>query len=760
MKCNKIYILLGILTLCFANNTFAQFNQLQDIRICLDPGHGGHDSDDRPTELGIGTTYYESDANWEAIGYLDTLLQKFGAVVKNTKTTNDPDSPDRQPSLSDRVQVANAFNSDYFHSFHTNGSSNQTVNYTLMLYAGPADGNAENPDALVMADIMDDELFKYMKTSQTSARADIPFTGFTNGLGVLNNLNMPATLSECSFHSNVNEGRRLMNSSYRKAAAWGILKSFFIYFEQELYPVGELGGVVSDIQGTVLNEIVVTLNPDTPEEKIYTGDMFLNGFYFFDWLQPGEYELKIEKEEYDTQTTTVTIVPGAYTELDIKLTGGPPVVPAVPSLEYVLNVGGGSGIKARWIANTEPTLLGYRLYYATNDDQTDWALAADENTLDAQSTSLELASSDDFVVVPAGDVYHFKLTAVEATNLESGAGDIFSRSSNSTGNKMLIVNGFDRRNGSYTETYHDFTTNYLISVRDSKEAEVGTATNETITNGTIVLTDYDVVVWFVGDESTEDESLSIFEQAELASFLEAGGKLFISGAEIAWDLDNRGGARDRDFIHDYLKAEYVGDGASNYSPATGIAESDFENIVIEFGIAYPEDFPDDIAPINGSDSILTYNIEGTHAGVAYKGVFGTGTEDGAVVYIAFPLESASQEDQTKMMGKVIDYFDKEIEIPLPPLGSELKQDEVAGITLYPNPASENAQLQVSLKNEFKGEWQLSIYSLEGKLVKESTHRITENRQDLTLDLSSLESGLYTLTLSSKNNISTLKFVKN
>ncbi len=656
------------LCLTFSIGAQAQLTPLAGAKICLDPGHGGHDSDDRATELGIGKTYYESDGVWGVIGYLDTMLVKLGADTKITKTTNDPDSPVRDPSLSDRVQVGNAFGADYFHSFHTNGSDNEAANYTLVLYAGPADGNADDPDALAMAEIMADELFVYMRTTNTIARADIPFTGFTNGLGVLNNLNMPGTLSECSFHSNINEGRRLMSESYRKAAAWACVKSFLKYYEKPMLPYGEIGGVVTDKDGKALNGITVTLNPGTENEQVFTGDEYLNGYYLFDWLPAGEYEVKFEKFGFDPQQKTVTVTDGGYSEIDATLSevGG---APTLPVLKYVAPAGT-DGVKAAWLPNSELTLLGYRLYYATDDTMENWALVADENTLTKETTEITIDSKANFKVVPEKDVYHFNLTAVAESGAESESGFAFSRSSSASGDKVLIVDGFDRRSGSFTETFHTFSADYFNAIRETRIAEVTTTLNEYILDETLDLANYDLVVWYLGDESTVEETFNEDEQALLKTYLVGGGKLFVSGSEVAWDLGSRGSVDDKDFLNKYMKAQFVGDGKEEYTPATGVEGTVFEGLEIPFGITYPEDFPDDVSPSAGAISIFDYSVENTHGGVAYRGKFGGGTIDGGVVYITFPLETADQFEQKLVMNAVFKYLTVGVEKSIAPITND------------------------------------------------------------------------------------------
>ncbi len=709
---------------------FAQEASLEGIKICLDPGHGGHDGDDRETDLGVGTLYYESDANWEAVGYLDSLLQSLGAVTKLTKLTNDPDAPDRDPSLSDRVQVANAFGADYFHSFHTNGSDNQTVNYSLVLYAGPEDGTSDFPESVIMSEIMDDELFKVMRTNTTFARADIPFTGFTNGLGVLNNLNMPSALSEASFHSNISEGRRLMNSAYLKNAAWSLVKTFLQFYEAPPLQFGEVGGIVTDNEGNPLNGIEVTFAPGTPQESIYIGDSFLNGFYLFDRINPGTYDIEISKFGYDTQIKSVTVEEGLYTEIDASLNEAGDA-PSPPVLTFVGNPGTGSGLSANWLQNPETTLLGYRLYFATNDSLQNWVLAADENLLTATQTSVTIEDESMFLTEPGAEVYHFKLTSVAISGAESEGGDIYSRSSNIQGDRILIVDGFDRISGSYTETFHDFATDYFLSILDVRIAEVHTAANEAITEEQVDMLNYDMVVWFLGDESTNSETFSTEEQTKVSSYLQAGGKLFVSGSEIAWDLDNKGDESDRAFFNNYLKASFVGDGSINFTPATGIEGTEFENSTINFGITYVEDFPDDISPENGANSILAYAVSDAIGGVAYKGTFGDGVDEGGIVYISFGLETANSFEQKLLMKDVLSYLDIGEYIPIPPSQPVLlevaAEADLFSIQWEPSTESnlEGYRLYYSLDNTLSN-WKLAASEIT---LSRKTEGVTINKID-------------------------------
>lgn len=389
------------------------------------------------------------------------------------------------------------------------------------------------------------------------------------------------------------------------------------------------------------------------------------------------------------QRWTVLGEPGIYGHSDVRATDCPNMTPArwanfmarvnsvtvlPPMLYSVESPGTGDAVKVTWKASADAGLVGYRLYYSTNETLTSWALAANETTLTPATTSITLSPSQ-FLVPPAENVYHFRLTAVvtNGTNppVESIGSNVYSRSSNTSGPKVLIVDGFDRINGSYTAPTHPFAASYFNALRGNASLQITTVANEKIEDGSISLSNYNAVIWFIGDESSNNVPLSNSEKTAIQTYLNGGGKLFISGAEIAWNHGRSASAlADLAFFNNYLKATYVADGATSYSAATGVASTPFAGMAVAFGITYPEESPDAIAANGGSTAVLKYNGVTSHGAVMFKGPFIANAPNGALVYLSFTLETATDATMAAVMEKVLAYFD------VPKLATPVAYDDV------------------------------------------------------------------------------------
>lgn len=108
------------------------------------------------------------------------------------------------------------------------------------------------------------------------------------------------------------------------------------------------------------------------------------------------------------------------------------------------------------------------------------------------------------------------------------------------------------------------------------------------------LSRYPLVIWATGEESTVDETFSDVQQAALREYLDGGGKLWASGAEILWDLDHAGSESDRAFAVEILGARMEADAAGSHQVdgeglLEGVGPLDFG---MERGGPYPVEWPD------------------------------------------------------------------------------------------------------------------------------------------------------------------------
>ncbi len=137
----------------------------------------------------------------------------------------------------------------------------------------------------------------------------------------------------------------------------------------------------------------------------------------------------------------------------------------------------------------------------------------------------------------------------------------------------------------------------------------------------IDLNKYQVVIWAAGEESSADETISADQQAQLRSYIDDGGALLVSGAEVLWDLDQKGSPSDKAFALEVLGVSLESDDAET-EMASG--EAILEGLILDFSAAeapYPVEYPD---VLTGSGTVLArYDSGGIAAMLTNKvAIFG------------------------------------------------------------------------------------------------------------------------------------------
>lgn len=167
--------------------------------------------------------------------------------------------------------------------------------------------------------------------------------------------------------------------------------------------------------------------------------------------------------------------------------------------------------------------------------------------------------------------------------------------------------------------------------------------------GTTRLTDYDIVIWAAGNQSTGGRTFTPAEQAAVTGFLAAGGNLFVSGAEIAWDLDRDSGpsAADRAFLRTRLHARLAGNanddaGTDRVTPEAGSIFAGSGGALFDDGSRglYWVGYPDVLTPADAATTVAL-RYAGGRGGAAALVHPGDGA-GGRVVYFGFPFETLTE----------------------------------------------------------------------------------------------------------------------
>jgi len=165
------------------------------MKICIDPGHGGNDTG-APGPSGLN----ESEVVLDLSLLVEEILKHAGMSVRLTRTT------DCYPELSERCDIANEWEADYFVSIHCNCNGPSTTGIETLYSSENGKKLATPIQAEMLAATGDTDRGLKHRTD----------------LYVLNGTSMPAALAEVGFISNPNIEAKMRQDDWKHSMASAI----------------------------------------------------------------------------------------------------------------------------------------------------------------------------------------------------------------------------------------------------------------------------------------------------------------------------------------------------------------------------------------------------------------------------------------------------------------------------------------------------------------------------------------------------------
>jgi len=269
--------------------------------------------------------------------------------------------------------------------------------------------------------------------------------------------------------------------------------------------------------------------------------------------------------------------------------------------------------KVRWLSPSHEDIDGFIV--ETSQDGATWLERA-ETDPDAQQASFPSQGAAWVRVVPL-------LKGIDkADTLPSDAYGLHA------GSDVLVVDGFDRvLGGSFGGLHHDFAARVAQAAGGAM-----TVSHRAFAEDGFNPSAFRVMIWLAGDEATDDVVFSAEEQAVVTEFVHGGGRIVVSGSEVARSLTSTG--KNATFLWDVLGAKLDRDDAeSNQASGHGALGTVAPFIFGRPGALYEEESPDALDPAGSAQVVLVYD-NGRTAAVGIPG---------RSVLVGFPLEVVETE---------------------------------------------------------------------------------------------------------------------
>ena len=216
--------------------TEAPTEPIEQKRIVIDAGHQSKGNYEKEpvgpgaSELkakvssgtqGISTGLEEYQLNLLVAQKLQEILQDRGYEVIMIRTTHDVNI-----SNAERAKIANDLTADAFIRIHANSSDNAQTNGILTICQtkeNPYNGDLYNKSYLLSQTVLDEMV------AATGAKR--LYVWETDTMSGINWCQVPVTIVEMGFMSNVAEDEKMATDDYQKLLALGIANGIDLYFE-------------------------------------------------------------------------------------------------------------------------------------------------------------------------------------------------------------------------------------------------------------------------------------------------------------------------------------------------------------------------------------------------------------------------------------------------------------------------------------------------------------------------------------------------
>jgi hypothetical protein len=237
------------------------------------------------------------------------------------------------------------------------------------------------------------------------------------------------------------------------------------------------------------------------------------------------------------------------------------------------------------------------------------------------------------------------------------------------------------------------------------EAEVATEGSP----DAVLLSKYPIVVWLTGD--ADSNTIAADDTMALGSFLDGGGGLFLSGANIAEEIGSW------PFYSDRLHASLVSGTTENYA-LQGVPGGALGDTLL----ICEQPSKDVISPLAGADSALVYmDLDGGTAAITYVDSAGPGATGHRIVLFGFDFgwvddQSPVTMHKPELMDSVLAWLYLGVEVSDGPPSVLERPGSFRLAQNYPNPFSPSTSISYAVPAG-REQVSLRLYNISGQLVR-------------------------------------------